>query len=466
MNPVTQLLAQMASFADRDALIWQDHAFTFGQLDELRSGFRAQLTSAGVSAGAVVALEADFSPAGVAALLALLELGAVAVPLTASVQSQQSEFSATAEVEWRLSLDAQDQASLVATGQRATHALLRTLRERGHPGLILFSSVSTGRSKAVVHDVTLLLRKYLQPRHCFRTLAFLLFDHIGGLDTLFYNLANGSCLITLPDHSPETVCAAVARHRVEVLPATPTFLNLLLLSGAHERYDLSSLRIITYGAEVMTDQTLARVRQAFAQVRLMQKFGTSEVGTLRSHSRDSGSGWLKLGGEGYQTRIVAGTLEIKADSAMLGYLNAPSPFTPDGWFQTGDAVEVEGEWLRILGRRSEMINVGGEKVHPAEVENVLQAMEGVEEATVVGEPNVITGQIVVARVRLRAPEPMVSFRQRLRDHCRGRLPDYKIPQKVVFVQESQGGVRFKKLRQAAVLADSGSPVSGTGVSSP
>jgi acyl-CoA synthetase (AMP-forming)/AMP-acid ligase II len=448
MNPVAQLLAQMAAVADRDALVWQDRAFTFGSLNQLRNAFQAQLAGAGVPTGAVVALEADFSPAGVAALLALLELGAVAVPLTPRVQTQQPGFRATAEVEWRLAIDAQDQGSLVTTERRATHELIRTLRERGHPGLILFSSGSTGRSKAVVHDGTQLLRKYLRPRHCFRTLAFLLFDHIGGLDGLFYNLANGSCLVTLPDHAPETVCAVIARHRVAVLPVTPTFLNLLLLSGAHARHDLGSLQIITYGAEVMTDQTLARLRQAFPHVKLMQKFGTSEVGALRSQSRDSGSGWIKLGGEGYQTRVRDGSLEIKADSAMLGYLNAPSPFTPDGWFQTGDAVEVDGEWLRILGRRSEMINVGGEKVYPAEVENVLQTLGGVEEVTVGGAPNVITGQMVVARVKLRVPETPALFRQRLRDHCRGQLPEYKIPQKVILVEESLGGGRFKKMRHA------------------
>ena len=95
--------------------------------------------------------------------------------------------------------------------------------------------------------------------------------------------------------------------------------------------------------------------------------------------------------------MVDGLLEIKAQSAMLGYLNAPSPFTEDGWFITGDAVEVDGEYFRILGRQSEMINVGGEKVYPAEVESVLQLMDGVEEVMVNGEENAITGQIVRAK---------------------------------------------------------------------
>ena len=131
---------------------------------------------------------------------------------------------------------------------------------------------------------------------------------------------------------------------------------------------------------------------------------------------------------------------------MLGYLNAPSPFTEDGWFNTGDLVEVDGEFIRFLGRKSEIINVGGEKVHPSEVESVLHEIDGVEEAAVVGEPNPITGQIVVAKVKLRTSETAAVFRRRMWDYCRDRLPSYKVPQKVVLVEHSFAGARFKKMR--------------------
>jgi acyl-CoA synthetase (AMP-forming)/AMP-acid ligase II len=141
-------------------------------------------------------------------------------------------------------------------------------------------------------------------------------------------------------------------------------------------------------------------------------------------------------------------LEIKAQSAMLGYLNAPSPFTEDGWFQTGDAVEVDGEYLRILGRQSEIINVGGEKVYPAEVESVLQLMEGVEGVIVTAESNPITGQMVKARVKLHTGETLSAFRKRMQLFCQDRLPRFKIPQKVIIVTEEIHGERFKKMRNA------------------
>ena len=97
-----------------------------------------------------------------------------------------------------------------------------------------------------------------------------------------------------------------------------------------------------------------------------QTYGLSELGILRSKSKGPDSLWVKVGGEGFETRVIEGLLEVKAKSAMLGYLNAPSPFTEDGWFKTGDSVLTDGEFIKILGRESEIINVGGEKVYPME----------------------------------------------------------------------------------------------------
>src|SRR5258707_8340025 len=174
--------------------------------------------------------------------------------------------------------------------------------------------------------------------------------------------------------------------------------------------------------------------------------GMYDVGIQRSSSRSSVSMWVKIGGDGFRTRVVDGMLEIKARSAMLGYLNAASPFTADGWFKTGDAVEVDGEYFRILGRKSELNNVGGEKVYPVEVESVLQAMEGVENVAVKGESHPITGQIVCARVKLLTNETLSEFRSRMYAHCRGKLPRFKIPQKVSLVSENIHGARFKKMR--------------------
>jgi acyl-CoA synthetase (AMP-forming)/AMP-acid ligase II len=233
---------------------------------------------------------------------------------------------------------------------------------------------------------------------------------------------------------------------VEVLPAAPSFLNLLLLHGAYRQFNLTTLKYITYGAEVMPEQTLNRCAEVFPQVNLLQKYGTSEVGTLRSKSRSSDSLWVKIGGEGYQWRVVDGLLQLKAESAMLGYLNAPSPFTPDGWFITGDCVEVDGEYLRILGRNSDIINVGGRKVYPPEVENVIRELPNVADVTVFGETNPLVGNIVVARVQLSENEDHSEFRLKLKRHVGAKLEGYKVPIKIILSAEGQVSARFKKIR--------------------
>lgn len=432
--------------AGNDAIIWRDEPYTYGWLSERVADWSDRLAREGVASGAVVSLEADFSPNGVALLLALIERGCIAVPLTSSVEMKKPEFRRIAEVEVIVKVDEGDRAHFEATDVTAAHPHFQALRELGHPGLVLFSSGSTGKSKASVHDFVPLLEKFKVPRHSKRSITFLLFDHIGGVNTLLYNLSNAGCVITVEDRAPDAVCEAIDKHGAQILPTSPTFINLLLLSEAHKRYDLETLELVTYGTEVMPESTLKRFHELFPHIRLLQTYGLSEVGILRSKSRSSDSLWVKVGGEGFETRVVDGMLEIKAQSAMLGYLNAESPFSEDGWFKTGDAVEVDGEYLRFLGRKSEIINVGGEKVYPAEVESVLQLMDNVEDVAVHGEPNPITGQMVAARVKLVHEEDVKGFRKRMHAYCRDRLPRFKIPQRVELVNEVLHGERFKKMR--------------------
>ena len=321
------------------------------------------------------------------------------------------------------------------------------LRGKGHPGIVFFTSGSTGVSKVVVHDLSKLLGKYKTKRHDLRTLSFLLFDHIGGFDTLFYVLSNGSALVIPESRMPEAVCRAIQQHHVEVLPVSPSFLNLLLLSEVYTEYDLGSLKYITYGAEVMPAGTLAKCTRVFLGAKFLQKYGTTEIGTMHSRSEQQDSVWVKIGGEGYEWRVVDGILQIKCDSAMLGYLNAPSPFTSDGWFITGDSVERNGDSLRVLGRKSDIINVGGQKVYPAEVEEVICQMDGVADATVYGEKNQLLGSIVCAKVKLARPEPAEEILRRLREHCKPRLDRYKIPLKITISDDLQFDARSKKMRR-------------------
>jgi long-chain acyl-CoA synthetase len=444
------LLEKFAASRAGDAIVWRDQPWKYGWLLDRVRQWQARINAEGVGAGSIVLLKADFSPNSVALWLSLVESGCILVPLTSPSAAKEEEFTQIAQAEIAFELNAKDEVAIRRTSLKSEHDLYAKLRGAKHPGLVLFSSGSTGKSKGIVHDLAPMLEPYKVPRTARRTVSFLLFDHIGGVNTMLYVLANAGCIVTVQKRTPDAVLAAIQNHKVELLPTSPTFINLIILSEAWKRFDLASLQMVTYGTESMSEGTLRRFHDLFPNIKLQQTYGLSELGILRSQSKSSNSLWVRLGGDGFETRVVDKVFQIKAKSAMLGYLNAPSPFTEDGWFNTGDLVEVAGEYLRFLGRNSDIINVGGEKVFPVEIEAIIQTLSNVADVAVYGEKNPITGNIVCADVVLKEVEDQKEFVARLKAFCRGKMQNYKVPVKVNLVTAQLHGERFKKLRREQV----------------
>jgi acyl-coenzyme A synthetase/AMP-(fatty) acid ligase len=268
--------------------------------------------------------------------------------------------------------------------------------------------------------------------------------------TLFASLAYGGTAVCLPSRSAEDVARTIVASGATLLPTTPTFLNLLWASGVYRHFDLSSVLLITYGTEAMPEATLTRVKSMFPSAEIKQTYGLSELGVLRSKSLSSDSTWVQVGGPGFEVKVVDHLLYVRSESNMVGYLNAPSPFDADGWMCTGDEVEERGEYVRIVGRRSDMINVGGQKVSPLDVESVLLQAPNVADATVRGVPHTMMGQVVQARVSLAEDEDREEAVIRLRRFCLERLPRFKVPVKLEIVSpEAHRSDRFKKVRSAA-----------------
>ena len=433
--------------SDKVAIVWNDREVTYGELLQRYEAWVDRLTAAGVTPGCVVTVAGDYSPSSISCLLALVRMQCILVPLSRESHDQHKEFLEIAETDFAVEIDTSDEVTIHPLPFRKNHELLEQLRSRGEAGLVLFSSGSTGKPKAILHALPPILEKFRKPRHCYRTVSFLLFDHIGGFNTLFYTLGNLGCIVSPGDRSVAKVCRAVERHKAELLPTSPSFLNLMLMAKANEQFDLSTLKLITYGTEVMPERTLRQVHDILPNAKLQQTYGLSELGILRSKSASDQSLMVKVGGEDYETKVVNGTLRIKAKCSMLGYLNHPSPFDADGWFDTGDAVIEDGEYLRILGRHSEIVNVGGQKVYPAEVEKVIAELPNVIDVAVSGEQHLLLGQVVVAVVQLRDPVPDLEFKRKITEHCRGRLQPYMVPTKVRVVTGSLVNERFKKIRR-------------------
>lgn len=457
MTEIGFILERLDAAAEAPALFWRGAATASSALAAQVRQDLDWLAGHGVTTGSVVLMTGDYSPRATALLLACIERKAILAPLLPSTLAKTPGLAQIVDPDFVIDCSGREAAPTIshhASGPR--HTLLQRLHDQGRPGLILFTSGSTGEPKGVVHDFGRLLVKFQTRRPAMRTLNFLLFDHWGGLNTLLHCLANNSPLVLPENRIPEYICGLLEAHRIELLPASPTFLNMLLLSGAYVGRDLSGLRVITYGSEPMPQATLTGLRTAFPQVELRQTYGLIELGVLRAKSMSSDSLWVKVGGEGYDLRVVDGLLQIKADSAMLGYLNAPSPFTEDGYFVTGDRVERNGEYLRILGRESELINVGGQKVFPAEVEAVLLECELVEEAVVYGERHPLTGKIVCADIQLHGSPDENDARRTIKQFCGKRLDSFKIPVKIRFVAGGLHSDRMKRLRIGRESAPTGS----------
>jgi acyl-CoA synthetase (AMP-forming)/AMP-acid ligase II len=442
------LLERFGTAPTHVAFIHEGRHVTYGEVLASITAFGSRVASVGIGKGDAVVVVGDYSPEVFCLMLALAQNGSIVVPLTKNSVIEESVALRVSGCDWYVEFDADGKDATFSSRVIETdNALLASFRAKDASGLVLFSSGSTGKPKGILHDFNLVVEKFRKQRQSVVAIPFLMIDHFGGINTILAITASLGTVVTVSDRSLPKICDAIARYKVELLPATPSFLTLLMASHLQCNYDLSSLKRITYGTEVMPQSTLDRLTKAFPNVVLQQTYGLSEVGVLRSQSRGDGSLWVRIGGEGFQTKSIDNVLWIKSEYAMVGYLNAPSEFDAEGWFNTQDQVEVDGDYFRILGRVTDLINVGGQKVYPTEVENVILEIENIQDVAVFGEKHALLGQIVVAKVVLENPETVESVKKRVRHVCLGKLASFKVPTKVIVTTGVLHSVRQKKIRR-------------------
>ena len=390
----------------------------------------------GVRSGDVVALIGDFNPQSILTFLQLIDKNVILVPLTVDTRAQHEYFFESALVDVVI-----EGNNLRRLNHCRNHSLVDSLKLKNHAGLVLFSTGTTGRPKAILHDLTLFMQRFETPRPTLKTINFLLFDHIGGLNTLLHTLFNKGTVVAPESRGVKAILATCAEHEIEVLPTTPTFLRLMLMSGLIPEGVPKSLRIITYGTERMDQPTLDALCELLPNIEFRQTFGMSELGIVRVKSEASNSLFMKVGGEGIETRIVDNVLEIRSQTRMLGYLNAESPFDDEGWYNTKDIVEERNGYYKVTGRISELINVGGLKFMASEVERVALQYEHVELAKAEAKPNPITGQHVELTVQSSTNSEVDKVG--LKKFLTEQLSSHMVPKRIRV--ESVGvGHRFKR----------------------
>ncbi|WP_418062357.1 AMP-binding protein [Pimelobacter simplex] len=479
-----------AAFAERTALFFGDDSLTYAEVDRRANLIAHHLAGHGVGKGTHVALLVNNGLDSIPMEFAAIKAGLVRVPLNARLSLDEHADMVTGSHATVVVADAAlaaraDELAARVPGLRAyaLDDLLAPVTEpvgepdvvltEDDPSLLLYTSGTTGKLKAVVHTqgsyaaiCSNILANLLDPQPDSVMLHAASLIHASGTFVLPYWVRGGASAI-LPGFEPASFTAAIARHRATEINLVPTMFAMLHGSGALDGADLSSLRKVIYGASPMPRPVLERSIEVFGPI-LTQYYGQTEaplcIAVLDQHAHADPTLWGACGmpATDVELRLVdedgaevpageIGEIALKAPFRMQGYfeadeLNAGS-LTGDGWLRTRDLARFdERGYLHLVDRTSDMIITGGYNVYPREVEDALAAHPAVAECAVVGAPDEKWVEAVTAFVTLRpgttADEP------ELIEHVRARIAAHKAPKSVHFVDAIPKSAVGKILRRA------------------
>ncbi len=289
--------------------------------------------------------------------------------------------------------------------------------------LTLFTSGSTGLPKSVSHGIDTLARSVREGGAHNRAVWALCYNstHMAGIQVILQAFFNRNTVIDCFGLDPDRVVDAIVAEGVTHISATPSFYRLLPLGGTV----FDNVQGVTLGGERADGALFGRLRRAFPRARIRNIYASTEAGSLLASEGDEFSIPPALGG---RVRIRGDRLEVHRSLLGDGPLGDPA----DEWYDTGDVIEWAGRnpaRFRILRRDRNWVNVGGEKVDPAEVAEVLRRHPGITDARVFARPNSVLGQILCAEV---VASPGLREAE-IREHLSHALNPSKIPRLIRLV---------------------------------
>ncbi len=303
---------------------------------------------------------------------------------------------------------------------------------------VLFTSGTTGAPKMVAHSLSGLTGA-IAPRSDAEKIVWGTFYDIrryGGLQILLRALIGGASLVlSEPGEAVADFLARLADAGVTHLTGTPSHWRRALMSPAITRI---APRYIRLSGEIADQAVLDSLKARFPRAAIGHAYAATEAG-VGFEVIDGLEGFPAsfVGGEGpVEMRVVDGSLQIRSPRTASDYVGGGESLKQDGWVDTGDLVEQRGRRFYFTGRRGGIINVGGLKINPEEVEAVINRHPGVALSRVSGRKNPITGAIVIAEVVLADPaNDNALFREELLALCREKLPSFKVPAMLRFVEK-------------------------------
>ena len=476
------------------AIVAGDQTWTFGALEQAAGTFARHLADVGVTAGSRVAVMSTNRPEFVVAVHAISKLGASATLLNSAWKALEVDHAleltdpvhAVADgpaldlLREQLGIsqvtDLDDAASY--RGSANSGARVTAATEVGDDVLLVFSSGTTGLPKAVRHTHASIGAAIVHWRDALglgpddRFQVATPPSHILGLLNLVTAISAGARVRLHRRFDLDEVLARIQDERMTLEMAVAPIALAMANHPDLEKYDLSSLRYIMWGATPVTP-SVAEVVTSRTGVRWLPAYGASEIPVLAANPVGEPDAWrLDSAGlpvPGVQLRIVAlggadaltpesvGEIQARSPSVMAGYLpgEANADAFVDGWYRTGDVGWLEPEgWLHITDRSKEMIKVKGFQVAPAELEGVLLGHPAVADCAVFGVAEERSGEVPVAAVQLNAGASVTSAE--LMKLVSESLASYKRLQDVVLVESIPRLPSGKVLRR--VLREEWEPV--------
>ena len=302
--------------------------------------------------------------------------------------------------------------------------LIETIKN-SHSKISLFTSGTTGRPKRVVHTIASLARRIrVSPEHAHDVWGFAYNPaHMAGIQVFLQALFNANKTVNLFGRPAAEMADLIEKNAITHISATPTFYRMLLGSGG----TFVSVKRATLGGERADACLCDALARLFPNAKINNVYASTEAGALFASDGETFSIPRDIA-----DKVKFSDGEILLHKTLLG--NSDSfALDADGYYHTGDLVEftdAQQTRFKITARKSNMINTGGYKVNPSEVEDALREIEGVADAVVFGKKNSVLGSVVCAEVELRAGT--TPDEPRLRKILASRLQAFKIPRIISF----------------------------------
>ena len=482
---------------------------SYGALRAQTAQLSRALVKAGLQPGDRVAVQVEKSATAVLLYLATLRAGGVHVPLNSAYTLHEMEYFLDDAAPRIVVCAPERRREMVPLAERFGGATLLTLGAdagsgtlvaaagtepaefadvecgAADPAAILYTSGTTGRSKGAVLTHGNLLSNARTLAQLWRFVpadvlvhALPIF-HIHGLFIAINTvLAARASLILQPRFDPAAVLAAL--REATVLMGVPTFYTRLLQEPGLDRAACARMRLFVSGSAPLLAETHHQWRERTGHA-ILERYGMSETGMNASNpcegERVPGSVGLplpdvelRIADPATGTPVAAGAtgvIEVRGPNVFSGYWRQPektrAEFRADGFFVTGDLGHIdERGYLWIVGRAKDLIITGGYNVYPREIEEAIDAIDGVEESAVIGLPHADFGEGVTAVV-VAPGRPAALDEAALQHALRERLAAYKIPKRVLFVaalpRNAMGKVQKNELRRqhAGLYAAPGAP---------